>query len=124
MRLLLDTHVLLWWSAGQAMSKAASEAIAAPENDVAISVASLWETEIKVQAGKLRLADDLYARLREQRFEEVPIRRPHALAAARLPPHHADPFDRVMMAQALVEGMVLVTRDSMFERYDVPLLQA
>jgi PIN domain nuclease of toxin-antitoxin system len=124
MRLLLDTHVLLWWSTDEKLEPRARAAIASPDNEVAVSVATLWEAEIKLHAGKLKLAEDVYGAVHEHGFDELPISRDHALTGARLPQHHSDPFDRVLMGQALVEGMVLVTRDSMFERYDVPLLKA
>jgi PIN domain nuclease of toxin-antitoxin system len=123
-KLLLDTHVVLWWSSGARLSDRATDAIEAAENEVVVSVVTYWETEIKIQAGRLEVDDDLPERLYEHGVEELPIKRHHALTAARLPRHHGDPFDRVLMGQALVEGMVLVTRDSMFARYDVPLLKA
>jgi PIN domain nuclease of toxin-antitoxin system len=123
-KLLLDTHVMLCWSASMQLSDRAAEAIASAANTVVVSVASFWEAEIKVQAGRLNLPENLHERLHLHDVEELPIKRHHALAAARLPRHHGDPFDRVLMGQALVEGMVLVTRDALFERYDVPLLKA
>ena len=124
MRLLLDTHVLIWWALDEQLSPEIVAAITAPENDVAISVASVWEAEIKVQTGKLKLRRDVFADARAHDIDELSIEHAHALAAARLPLHHGDPFDRVLIGQALVEGMTLVTRDAMFERYRVPLLKA
>lgn len=124
MRLLLDTHVLIWWALDQRLSPAIVEAISDPENDVAVSVASVWEAEIKVQTGKLNLDTDVFADARARAIDELKIEREHVIAAARLPLHHGDPFDRVLIGQALVEGMTLVTRDAMFERYRVPLLKA
>jgi PIN domain nuclease of toxin-antitoxin system len=124
LKLLLDTHALLWWSMDEHLSADARAAITSADNDVHVSVASIWETEIKVQAGRLELAQDLLSDDRAHRLKELPITRDHVLAAARLPPHHRDPFDRVLIGQAIVEGMRLVTRDAMFERYDVALLKA
>jgi PIN domain nuclease of toxin-antitoxin system len=124
LRLLLDTHVLIWWALGERLPADVREAIASPSNDVAVSVASVWEAEIKIQSGKLRLDVDLFADARDDAMDELPIERAHAITAARLPLHHGDPFDRLLIGQALVEGMTLVSRDPLFERYRVPLLKA
>ena len=124
MRLLLDTHVLLWWATGAALSEPAAEAIAAPENEVFVSAASIWEAEIKAAAGKLDIGLDLAAKSVERGFEELPVRFEHATTAARLPPHHPDPFDRMLLAQALAHGLVIITRDSAFRSYEVELIRA
>jgi PIN domain nuclease of toxin-antitoxin system len=124
LRLLLDTHVFIWWALDKQLSSELRAAIEDPDNEVAISVASAWEAEIKVQTGKLKLGRDVFAEVRTHDIDELPIEHEHAITAARLPLHHGDPFDRILIGQALVEGMTLVTRDSLFERYRVPLLRA
>jgi PIN domain nuclease of toxin-antitoxin system len=123
-RLLLDTHVLLWWATGASLSKPATEAIAAPENEVFVSAASIWEAEIKSAAGRLEIGLDLAAKSVERGVTELPIRFEHAVGAARLPPHHSDPFDRMLAAQARLEGLTLVTRDPAFGPYGVDLIRA
>jgi PIN domain nuclease of toxin-antitoxin system len=124
LRLLLDTHVLIWWSGGQRVTPAAAEAIRSPENEVLVSVASIWEAEIKAATGKLQLEADLEAEPAEHGFKSLEINARHAVAAARLPRHHSDPFDRMLVAQAQLEGLTLVTRDPVFDRYSVAVLRA
>jgi PIN domain nuclease of toxin-antitoxin system len=124
LRLLLDTHVLIWWATDERLSQEARDAIASPRNHVSLSAVSVLETEIKRQSGKLKLGFDLKAEAEEQGFPELPMTSEHASAVGLLPLHHHDPFDRVLIAQALTEGLTLVTRDGMFDRYDVPLLKA
>lgn len=124
MRLLLDTHVLLWWLADHALSEDARAAIADPISEVAVSAASTWEISIKKALGKLTAPDDLEERLRLGGFTPLPIRIDHATAAGELPRHHDDPFDRMLIAQAKIEGLTLVTRDGRLSGYDVALLTA
>jgi PIN domain nuclease of toxin-antitoxin system len=123
--LLLDTHALLSWLADDPqLSADARTAIADPDSVVAVSAASAWEIAIKSAAGKLRAPAELEQQLRRERFVPLPIRLPHALRACALPPHHADPFDRMLVAQAELEGLTLVTRDSALSRYGVATLAA
>lgn len=123
MRLLLDTHVVLWVLADhRSLSSASRAAIADPENDVAVSAASAWEIAIKRALGRLSAPDDLETVLEASGFEPLPITVGHALGAGALPPHHGDPFDRMLVAQALAEGYTLMTRDSRFADYDAPTL--
>ena len=124
MRLLLDTHVLLWWLADIDLSAEARQAIADPSNDVAISAASAWEIAIKRALNKLSAPDDLAAQVENSGFTALPIHISHALAAGALPRHHDDPFDRMLIAQAKIEGLTLTTRDERFAAYGVPLLAA
>lgn len=125
MNLLLDTHVLLWWLAGQTdLMPRATAAIAAPESDVTVSAASIWEISIKKGRGRLRAPDELVRAIEAEEFHEMPIRMIHAERAGALPPHHADPFDRMLIAQAQLEGLTIVTSDKAFEAYGVPLLAA
>jgi PIN domain nuclease of toxin-antitoxin system len=123
-RLLLDTHILLWWLADEDLSAPAREAIADPANLVAVSAASAWEISIKKALGKLTAPDDLEQQVREGGFVPLPISPAHGVAAGRLPRHHEDPFDRMLIAQARAERLTIVTRDKRFEDYDVALLTA
>jgi PIN domain nuclease of toxin-antitoxin system len=124
LRLLLDTHVLLWWFAGERLVPEAKGLIAAPDSDVFVSAASAWEAEIKAQLGKLTVRGDLAAQVARDGFIELPVSFAHGVAAARLPPHHHDPFDRMLVAQARFEGLTIVTRDPAFDRYSVAVLRA
>ncbi len=124
MRLLLDTHVLIWWIAQQPLSDAAGEVIADETTEVFVSAASVWEAEIKAASGKLELRADLVDQARHNDFTELAVTFQHATAAARLPRPHGDPFDRMLIAQAQLEGLTVVTRDPAFREYDVPLLAA
>jgi PIN domain nuclease of toxin-antitoxin system len=124
LRLLLDTHVLIWWSGGPSLAPPAAEAVGSPENEVLVSVASIWEAEIKAATGKLRLEADLEAEPAEHGFKSLEVTARHAVAAARLPRHHNDPFDRMLVAQAQLEGLTLLTRDPVFENYAVAVLKA
>jgi PIN domain nuclease of toxin-antitoxin system len=124
LRLLLDTHAFIWWIEDIPFETAALDAIADPDSDVFVSAASIWEAEIKVATGKLRLATDLIDELRINGFGDVAVSPSHAVAAARLPQHHRDPFDRMLVAQAQLEGLTLVTRDPVFDDYSVAVLKA
>lgn len=124
MRLLLDTHVYLWWLADSPMSAQASAAIADPDNDVWVSAASIWEIAIKGAAGRLTIDGDPIGLAEACGFLLLDIRPTHAAHAAGLPEHHRDPFDRMLIAQAQLEQLVLVTRDRRLQEYDVPLLAA
>jgi PIN domain nuclease of toxin-antitoxin system len=123
-KLLLDSHAFLWWLAGhRSLSSAARAAVADPANVVFVSAASIWEVEIKRKLGRLEVGDaNLVAEISANRFLELPILARHAEAAARLPAHHDDPFDRMLVAQSQLEGMICVTRDPWFEAYGVPRL--
>ena len=124
MRLLLDTHTLIWWADDRPLAGAAAAAIRSPDNAKFVSAASIWEAEIKVQLGKLELEVDLAAGSLAHGFEALPITFDHARAAGRLPAHHGDPFDRMLVAQAQLEGLTIVTRDPVFARYPVAVLTA
>jgi PIN domain nuclease of toxin-antitoxin system len=102
----------------------ARDAIADPRNEVAFSAGSIWEISIKRAIGKLRVRPDLIDVLIARRFLPLPITVEHALAAAELPLHHPDPFDRMLIVQAQLEGRTIVTRDREFAAYDVALLPA
>ena len=124
MRLLLDTHALLWWLADRELSGQARAAIAEPANDVVVSAATAWEISIKKALGKLRAPDDLASQLDANSFTPLAISVAHATAAGALPRHHDDPFDRMLIAQAALEELTVVTRDEHFAAYDVRLLGA
>jgi len=124
-RLLLDTHVLLWWlSNDPSLAPEAEAAIANPRTTVFVSAASAWEIGIKQALGKLDAPNDLQDRVGLNRFEPLSISISHAHSAGTLPRHHTDPFDRMLVAQALAEGLTIVTRDSRLSPYDVPTLPA
>ncbi|MDE3077543.1 MAG: type II toxin-antitoxin system VapC family toxin [Chloroflexota bacterium] len=124
MRLLLDTHALLWWLADVELSAEARQAIADPANEIVVSAASAWEISIKQALNKLSAPDDLEEQLESGGFESLSMRVSHALAAGALPRHHDDPFDRMLVAQAQIEGLTLVTRDEGFAAYGVRMLRA
>lgn len=119
MRLLLDTHVLLWWLADdRKLRKPAREIIGNPNNDVHVSAASVWEAAIKTALGRLELQlDDLEEAITRSGFRPLPIGFRHAVTAGRLPSVHRDPFDRMLIAQASVEELRLISHDRVFERY-------
>jgi PIN domain nuclease of toxin-antitoxin system len=123
--LLLDAHALLWALVEpEALSATTRGAIENPANDVVVSVASVWELEIKRSIGKLRLDVDLVTELERVGFDLLPITGADATAAARLPMHHRDPFDRMLVAQASRLDATLVSRDEAFLAYDVAVLPA
>ena len=123
MSLLLDTHVLLWWGGEQDLSAEAFAAIANPDNIVYVSAASIWEISIKRARGKLRV-DDAIFEVGDDGFEPLPITHADARMAGSLPDHHRDPFDRMLIAQALARDLRLVTRDSRMELYEASILPA
>ena len=127
MRLLLDTHALLWWDDDlKKLSDAARSALEDEANTVFISVVNAWEIQIKVQLGKLGLTRPLSEIIQTQRltngFELLPIGLPHILALDGLSLHHRDPFDRLLIAQARHENLTLVSRDPRFSAYPITLL--
>jgi PIN domain nuclease of toxin-antitoxin system len=125
MNLLLDTPVLLWWlDDNPTLSDEARAAIRNGRNLVFISAAAIWEIRIKQALGKLEIPTNFGQVLKEQSFQELPITIPHANAVAELPSYHRDPFDRMLIAQAKVEGFSLVTRDMELKKYKVQLICA
>lgn len=124
MRLLLDTHVFLWWRLdAPELGPAARSVLEDPATRVYVSAAVGWEIVIKRALGRLEFEGDVHAAIVEEGFDPLPIRVEHADAVADLPALHADPFDRVMIAQARLEGLTLVTHDRIIRRYEnVPLL--
>jgi PIN domain nuclease of toxin-antitoxin system len=123
--LLLDTAVLLWWlDDNRRLRPPARDAIADEANLVVVSAASAWEISIKAALGKLRVPDDLIDVLDQNGFSTLTIDIAHVLRAGSLPRHHSDPFDRMLIAQAMLEELVLVTADERLSAYPVEILAA
>ena len=127
MRLLLDTHAFLWWVTDHAsLTRRARSAIAKESNDCLVSVASAWEMAIKTSLGKLDLGGSLERFLPEQlamnRFQLLPVELRHALRVAELPWHHRDPFDRLLAAQCISDGLTLVSADPVMAAYGLKVL--
>lgn len=123
MKLLLDTQALLWWLGDSTeLGETARSAIGDGNNVVFVSAASAWEMEIKRALGKLRTPENLAETLAGERFIELPVRFAHTAALRALPGLHRDPFDRMLIAQAEVEHLTVVTSDHVFARYRVPVL--
>ncbi|ANY79505.1 twitching motility protein PilT [Microvirga ossetica] len=119
MRILLDTHTLLWWLEGDPrIERQAQDLIADPANDILVSIASLWEIVVKVRVGKLE-ADirDIVSAINAQGFETLEIRPEHLEDLVRLPMHHRDPFDHLLIAQAIAEGLTLLSEDQHVSAY-------
>ena len=124
MRLLLDTHALLWWlTENSAMSGSARKAVAHKGNSVLVSAASAWEIATKVRLGRLHIAseivEDFSAYLARERFGSLPVSTEHAIRAGLLAGPHQDPFDRMLIAQALQENLEIVSNDKVFDHYGV-----
>ncbi len=125
MNLLLDTHVLLWWlDDNHILSKKARAAISEGKNLVFISAVVIWEIRIKQALGKLEIPSNFRAVLDDQPFKALDITTEHAHAIGDLPAHHRDPFDRMLAAQAKVENLTLVTRDTHLKKYGIKILKA
>jgi PIN domain nuclease of toxin-antitoxin system len=126
LRLLLDTHALLWWVANDAsLSATADRVLQDDANEVYVSAASAWEATTKARLGKLAagpLAQDFAGEVRRQGFVPLPISLDHGERAGSLPGHHRDPFDRMLIAQAQAEHLVLVSIDAVFDSYGVQRL--
>ena len=123
MSLLLDTHVVLWWLDGTRLGAEVTDRIADPSELVVVSAASIWEASIKAALGKLETPEALSRAVVDEGFEPLPITFDHAERAGALPPHHRDPFDRMLAAQALIEGLTIVTHDPAFDPYGLDLIK-
>jgi PIN domain nuclease of toxin-antitoxin system len=126
-RLLLDTHALLWWLAGdEALSNTARRAIGDPDNEIFVSAAAAWEIATKYRLGRLPgaaiVAVDIAGAVASQGFIELPINIRDGLTAGGLPAIHKDPFDRMLIAQAIAADMVIVSNEGLFNAYGVPRL--
>jgi PIN domain nuclease of toxin-antitoxin system len=122
-RLLLDTHVLIWWDEGVRLKPGAREAIETADQ-VYVSPVSAWEIAIKAALGRLKPLRTVADAIADSGFEELPLRLRHFEGFERMPTHHRDPFDRALIAQALVDRLTIVTRDPVFRQYGVPLIVA
>jgi PIN domain nuclease of toxin-antitoxin system len=120
---LLDTYVLIWWDEGRRIAAEARQAIEQADA-VYVSAASAWEVAIKTALGRLRPTRTVEEAASDSGFLELPVTFRHAEQVTALPPHHRDPFDRMLVAQAAVEELILVTRDPIFARYGVALIEA
>ena len=124
-QLLLDTHALLWWLSDDAtLVESARVEIATPRNDIFVSAATGWEISAKRATGRLAAPDNLAALIREEGFIDLPLTFHHAEQAGCLPMHHRDPIDRMLIAQAQAEGLIIVTRDANIPLYGVRTIAA
>ena len=125
MRLLLDTHAFLWWLRDDStLGPLSRAAIEDDGNTVFVSAASAWEIAVKRRNGKLDAPGEIVDWIEQSDFTPLSIDVEHAIAAAELPPHHRDPFDRMLVAQAQLEGLTLVARDDAIDAYAVAVLDA
>jgi len=125
LRLLLDSHTFIWaFSRPGELSAAARQAIEDPNNDRFVSIASIWEITIKAATGKLDAPRNFTDAIEHLGALPLPITIPHIRSLQAVPRHHRDPFDHLLIAQAIVEGLTIVTRDRHFPAYGVPLLMA
>jgi PIN domain nuclease of toxin-antitoxin system len=122
-RVLIDSHTLVWWRAGSSnLSRLARDAIADPANEVLISIAALWELTIKESSGKLTLPHDLETMVADEGFSVLSVSFAHLRSFGTLPRLHRDPFDRMMIAQSLAEGLPIATADRIFAAYGVQIV--
>lgn len=119
MKLLLDTHILLWWVAGdRKLPKALREQIASTDNDIFVSAVSFWEIAIKASLGRISIdLEELSSAVKADGFHELPVQIAHTSRLTALPDRHRDPFDRLLMAQAIAESLRLMTRDEFILAY-------
>jgi PIN domain nuclease of toxin-antitoxin system len=122
LNVLLDTHAFLWWRTNSSRMSAKARRAVVTADAVLISAASAWEIAVKLALGKLRLADPVAWMVDDSGFAPLHVTFAHTERLATLPRHHRDPFDRMLIAQAQVEGVTLVTHDKLFQPYDIPIL--
>lgn len=127
MKYLLDTHTFMWWDSNSTeLSQAVYDIISDSKNQIYLSTVSTWEMTIKVQIGKLSLKDDLSKivakQIKDNGFLILPIELSHTLKVGELPLHHKDPFDRLLIAQSLIEGTTLLSKDAVFQNYSATVL--
>ena len=122
-RLLLDTHILLWWLAdNKALGKQARTLLSAPRNTIFVSAASTWEISIKKARGLLEAPDDIESIIEDEGFEKLAITLFHGERAGALPPIHRDPFDRMLIAQAQAEGLEIISSDNEMPKYGIKVI--
>jgi PIN domain nuclease of toxin-antitoxin system len=126
MRLLIDTHILIWFLEGNKfLIKSRRQIISNPQNDIFVSIASLWEMAIKISLGKLTLASplaDVIKQIAVENIDILPVSPEHTLQVSALSFHHRDPFDRIIIAQAQVENLPIMTSDTEFAKYSAQIL--
>ena len=122
MNLLLDTHILLWWLSGSRRLPALARKTIADSPRIYVSAATVWEIAIKIALGKLEFRGEMAEQLALNNLLSLAVTVPHALVAGALPMHHSDPFDRMLIAQAKLESLTLVTHDVRLRDYDIPVL--
>ena len=124
MRLLLDTHLIVWWMNGEAsrISEKALAALGSEDMEPVVSAVAIWEAAIKSGIGKLEVPGDMLAQVEGSGVDLLPVTVRHAGFVSSLPAHHADPFDRLLVAQAMVEGIALASADPLLRRYDVEVI--
>jgi len=126
MKLLLDTHIVLWfWDNVEKLSKESLSAITEPANEKYISIVSAWELVVKINVGKLAFEGgvaNFFKMIEENGFELLPVKEEHITRLETLPLHHRDPFDRLLLATAISEQMTFLTSDKEFAQYGVPLI--
>ena len=127
MNLLLDSHTFIWsYDEQHKLSRNALQAMSDPTNNLFLSLVSIWEIQIKIMLGKFKFAAPFADVIRERQkvngFQLLPVSLPHILALENLPPQHKDPFDRLLISQAIVENMTLISNDGFFPLYPVNLL--
>jgi len=124
-RFLLDTHTLLWWlNDSPQLGPRCRQMISNDRNQVFVSAATTWEISIKMAIGKLRAPEDMDSVVEDEGFSKLPISLYHGQLAGRLPAHHRDPFDRMLIAQAQAEGLILITADENISLYNLLLKSA
>ncbi|AFZ47776.1 PilT protein domain protein [Cyanobacterium stanieri PCC 7202] len=123
MKFLLDTHILLWWLANEPkLSSPIRAVISNPDNSIFVSAATVWEMSIKKSLGNLSVPNNLLEKLKDNNFIILDITAEHGLTVTDLPFYHKDPFDRMLIAQATIESLTIITLDTKFCIYDIPLL--
>ncbi|MGW9439900.1 type II toxin-antitoxin system VapC family toxin [Streptomyces sp. NPDC055607] len=122
MKLLVDTHVVIWWLLDSPQLSGDVKDLLDTEEHAYVSAVTPWELSVKQALGKLDGPAELPELARDCQLRPLPVTAEHGIRAGRLPPHHRDPFDRILIAQAQAEGLTLVTRDKHIPRYDVPVL--
>lgn len=122
-RCLLDTHTLLWWLIDSPLlGKSSRLTMSDPRNQIFVSAASTWEIAIKISLGKLEAPDDMDSVVEDEGFSKLPISLYHGQLAGQLPPIHRDPFDRMLIAQAQSEGLILISADEVIPQYKVRII--
>lgn len=123
MSYLLDTHTLLWHvESNSLLSEPLSETIESLENEIYVSIASLWEIAIKINIGKMKIEEpleDFILRIHHAKIQIIQIQTPHLIKLQSLPLHHRDPFDRLILAQSMIEGHQLISKDAVFDAYEI-----